>query len=156
MIKVETKVLMVPECDCRYLHISLEPPMQWCMDTLKGKIQKHWWISRGRIFDNLYCSVSKEMSTVGTISSLGHILIVSEVISKDMRLGGWASGVAIVVFTACPVAIVGVKASPCWQVGLITEAQVPLANHVSVITKTLEMLWQQSEVGVETPWLLRP
>ena len=45
---------------------------------------------------------------------------------------------------------------PCRKIRFIAEAQMPLADHVSVITQPLEILRHQSEVCEQTPRLLRP
>ena len=45
---------------------------------------------------------------------------------------------------------------PCWKIRLVTEPKMPLADHVSVVTEPLEILWHQGEVSKQTPWLLRP
>ena len=44
---------------------------------------------------------------------------------------------------------------PCRKIGFIAEAQMPLADHVSVVTKPLEILRHQFELCGQAIWLLR-
>lgn len=44
---------------------------------------------------------------------------------------------------------------PCRKVGFIAEAQMPLTDHVSVVTQLLEILRHQGKLCGQAIWLLR-
>ena len=44
---------------------------------------------------------------------------------------------------------------PCRKVGFIAETKVPFADHVSVVTQLLEILWHQGKLCGQAIWLLR-
>ena len=99
------------------------------MNTLKCQIEEHGrgFVQHNTVLNDSLRSLGEKMGAVLTSGSLRYVLIVAEVVSKDPRLCGGHPRVVIVVLTACPVAIVGVKPSPCGKIRLIAEAQMPLA-----------------------------
>ena len=44
---------------------------------------------------------------------------------------------------------------PCWKVGLVAEPKMPFADHVSVVSKPLEILRHQGELCGQAIRLLR-
>ena len=142
--------------DMAVVSLVLRGDLQGRVDALEGEVEKHWLSNTGRLLYQSDGSLSKHVSAVASLSRAVHLLLPPEVVALHPGLCAGPPGVLEVVLAAAPVTGVRAEASPSGEVGLVTEAEVPLANHVSLVAEQPQVLGQQSQVGEQTGRFLRP
>ena len=142
--------------DVEVVTLVLHRNLQWGVNTLECEIEEHRPALLSGLLDQVDGLLGQEVGAVPPGRRPVHRLPLPPVVPGRPGLGAGHPGVLVVVLAPRPVAGVGVEPSLRGKVGLTTEAQVPLAQHMSIVAQPPEVLRHESEVGEESGGFLGP